>query len=157
MNYMSIIEVDTVNGKGIRTSLFVAGCSFACEGCFNKESWNYKAGKEFDEVAEKRVFDNLSQSWCAGLSILGGDPLAEKNFETVLRLAKKTKDIGKTVWLWTGYTIEEIRNNHASEILDVVDVLIDGRYIKSKHTTSNPWIGSTNQRVLKLDNLASLV
>lgn len=153
MNYLSIEVVDSVNGEGLRTSLFVAGCSHACSGCFNKESWDYKAGVKFDSEAKATLYEALNQPYISGLSILGGDPLADKNFLDVCLLCASVKTLypDKTIWLWTGYTLEEILDRGKETILKYLDVLVDGKFEEHlKDTTTRSWVGSSNQRVINL-------
>jgi anaerobic ribonucleoside-triphosphate reductase activating protein len=152
MNYIKIYDNDVVNGPGIRVSLFVAGCSHTCIGCFNPESWNYKAGSEFTSETQDHLRMLVASTHIAGLSVLGGEPLAEKNFETVLALCMLIKSAfpEKDIWLWSGYTLAEIQNNHAAEILTVIDVLCDGRFELDLKDSTLQYVGSSNQKVHKL-------
>ena len=150
MKYQTIIKDDLVNGEGIRCSLFVSGCSHGCENCFNESSWDYRSGYEFDTDTINQILDELSKKYVSGLSLLGGDPLMPKNISTVLDLCKivKEKYPDKTIWCWSGYTLEEIQNNHAKEILQYCDVLVDGKFINELKDLSLPYRGSSNQRIL---------
>lgn len=147
MNYSGYIFGDLVNGEGARCSLFVSGCSQGCEGCFNRETWNYNHGQPFTEEFQDKLLKDVNKPFISGLSILGGNPLERKNFDTVLRLcyALKQQMPDKTIWLWCGQTMQEIKNNLLyAQILDTVDVIIDGKFIKDL-PTDKPFRGSDNQ------------
>lgn len=148
MNYSKIYYNDVVNGEGIRVSLFVSGCSHGCKGCYNQSAWDYRAGEPFTQEIKESLLQACTSPFIDGLSLLGGDPLMPKNFDTVLDLCKafKSKFPSKTIWLWSGYTLSEIENNHASQILDYVDVLIDGKFIQEKYKKMS-LKGSTNQKI----------
>lgn len=151
MNYQTIIKDDLINGEGVRCSLFVSGCSMGCKNCYNEKAWDYRSGTEFGTEQVELILNELSKSYVSGLSLLGGDPLAPKNCSTVIELCKvvKEKYPDKTIWCWSGYTLEEIQNNHAKEILQYCDVLVDGRFIDELKDLSLPFRGSSNQRILR--------
>lgn len=151
MNYQCIIKDDLVNGEGVRCSLFVSGCSHGCDGCFNEEAWDYRSGTEFTEETVLQILNELSKSYVTGLSLLGGDPLMKKNFSTVIDLCKRvrTEFPNKDIWCWSGYTLQEIKENHSSEILQYCDVLIDGKFENSLKDLTLPFRGSQNQRLLR--------
>lgn len=147
MNYSGYIFGDLVNGEGARCSLFVSGCSQGCEGCFNKETWNYNYGQPFTKDFQDNLLKDLKKPFINGLSILGGNPLEKKNFDTVLKLCYSVKQEmpEKTIWLWCGQTMQEIKNNLLyAQILDTVDVIIDGKFVKDL-PTKKPFRGSDNQ------------
>lgn len=153
MNYMSIIKCDTANGEGLRVSLFVSGCARKCLGCFNPESHDPSAGFIFDEKTKKKIFAELEKDYCSGLSLLGGDPLSKlsDNRKTIIALCKEVKEKfpTKTIWVWTGYTLEEIINDKdTKDIIKYIDILIDGPFIQEKKDLSIPFRGSLNQRIL---------
>ncbi|QND85212.1 Class III ribonucleotide reductase activating protein [Chromobacterium vaccinii] len=146
MNYDRYYTCDLVNGEGVRVTLFVTGCAHACDGCHNRSTWDRKSGRPFTPEARKELL-----SRCAGhdgLSLSGGDPLLPANRDEILALCRmfKQRYPDKNIWLWTGYDYEEVRE---LEILQFVDVLIDGRY-RQDLPTSKPWRGSDNQRLLRL-------
>lgn len=149
MNYQCIIKDDLVNGEGVRCSLFVSGCSHGCAGCFNESAWDYRSGTKFSTIEVKTILNEMDKPYVSGLSLLGGDPLMPKNFSTVLDLCKVLKDRypNKNIWCWSGYTLEEIKQNHSTEILDYVDVLVDGKFEESKKDLSLEFRGSKNQRI----------
>lgn len=151
MNYETIIKDDLINGEGIRCSLFVSGCSHGCKNCFNEKAWDYRSGEEYTEEIEGIILKELSKKYVTGLSLLGGDPLSIKNFTTVLKLCVKAKTLfpDKDIWCWTGYTLDEVQNNHAQVLLTYVDVLVDGKFIQEEKNLNLPFRGSNNQRVLR--------
>ena len=151
---MSLIGCDASNGEGIRVSLFVSGCARKCPGCFNPESHNPNAGKLFDEEAKQKIFNELNHEWCKGLSILGGEPLSKlsDNRKQVILLAKEVKEKfpTKSIWIWSGYLLDEIQTNDSmKDILKYIDVLVDGPFVEEQKDLSIPFRGSRNQRVLK--------
>lgn len=150
MNYQTIIKDDLINGEGVRCSLFVSGCSHCCAKCFNEKAWDYRSGQEFSTETIDIILAELSKPYISGLSLLGGDPLMKKNIETILELCKIVKDTypNKTIWCWSGYTLEEIMDNHASPILEYIDVLVDGKFIEAEKNLKLPFRGSNNQRIL---------
>ncbi|EHU8780772.1 anaerobic ribonucleoside-triphosphate reductase activating protein [Escherichia coli] len=151
MNYQTIIKDDLINGEGVRCSLFVSGCSHGCAECFNEVAWDYRSGQEFSTETIDTILAELSKPYISGLSLLGGDPLMKKNIETILELCKIVKDTypNKTIWCWSGYTLEEIMDNHASPILEYIDVLVDGKFILEEKNLKLPFRGSNNQRILR--------
>jgi anaerobic ribonucleoside-triphosphate reductase activating protein len=151
MRYSQIIDFDVNNGDGIRVSLWTQGCEFKCRGCHNPHTWSKSGGKRFDEESEAYLFSLMDKDIEKNLSILGGEPLAPYNRIGTIELCKnfKKKFPHKTIWLWTGYTIEEIQDT-MPELLLYVDVLIDGQYIESLKDENLMWRGSSNQRIHKL-------
>lgn len=151
MNYITIVKDDLINGEGVRCSLFVSGCSHGCDGCFNESSWDYRTGNVFGTDEVEVIMTELSKEYISGLSLLGGDPLMPKNISTVIDLCSTVKHSypTKTIWCWSGYTLEEIQANHAADILQYIDVLVDGKFDISLKNTSLPFRGSSNQRILR--------
>ena len=127
MNYHNITKDDMLNGDGLRVVLWVSGCTHCCDGCQNPETWEVSSGIEFDEAARKELFEALELEHISGITFSGGDPLHPFNREEVLKLAKEIKEKmpSKTVWLYTGFLWEEIK-----DALDLsnVDVLVDGEF-----------------------------
>lgn len=157
MNYSGYSSCDMANGDGCRVSLFVSGCTLACKGCFNRSAWNFKNGEAYTPEFEEKLLQDVSEPFIDGLSILGGDPMERSNAPVVLELCKKVKEQmpHKTIWLWTGRTQGEIldgENKAAIDILNYIDVLIDGRY-EEELKDDLKWRGSSNQRVIKLTNI----
>ena len=151
MNYFKIKKYDIANGKGIRTSLFVSGCTFHCEDCFNSEAWNFKSGKPFDTEAKNYLFDLISDEQCKGLSLLGGEPLMQG--EDMLNLVEEVKEKfpEKNIWLWTGYYLSEL-NDLQKKIISYCDYIVDGRFDKNLAKKKYLFKGSENQTIWKNDN-----
>lgn len=154
MNYHNITKEDMNNGDGIRVVLWVAGCDHHCKGCQNRQTWDYNSGIEFDDEAKKELIEALSKPYIKGLTLSGGDPLcaADNNFFFFLCDLKRQFP-NKDIWLYSGYTIEEIlKDNNVlkSNILLLCDVLVDGRYIEKKRDITLKWRGSSNQRVIDI-------
>ena len=135
------------NGEGLRTAVFFSGCDHYCKGCFNHELWDYYYGKPLDI---EEILSSIDEH-TAGLSLLGGDPLCGRNAESALELCIEFKKrfSNKTIWLWTGYTLEEIQNSYNKNILKYIDVLIDGPFVEEEYEYGLQWRGSRNQRILK--------
>lgn len=147
MNYIGLNKYDTANGEGIRVSLFVSGCTLCCKGCFNKESWKFNAGLPFTETVKQDIIKELKNPWISGFSLLGGDPLEPKLHSEVLDLVKSIKSEihNKDIWLWTGRLYENEKDN---EILNYVDVLIDGPFIQELKDSNLKYRGSSNQKII---------
>lgn len=151
MNYQTIIKDDLINGEGVRCSLFVSGCSHGCPGCFNESAWDYRSGDKFTDEHIEIILNEMNKSYVHGLSLLGGDPLMPKNIDTVLKLCQMMKEQypSKTIWCWTGYTLDEVQHNHAHDILEYIDVLIDGKFVEEEKNLRLDYRGSNNQKILK--------
>lgn len=152
MNYLQYYPVDVVNGEGTRCTLFVAGCTHQCRGCYNQKSWSFDAGVFFDQAMEDQIIRDLQDTRIRrqGLSLSGGDPLHPRNVERLLPLVKrvKTECPGKDIWCWTGYQLAEL-NQQQKEMLAYIDVLIDGKFIQEQADPSLVWRGSANQIIYR--------
>lgn len=148
MHYNKIRKMDIANGPGIRVSIFMQGCTFNCQNCFNPETHDFSSGKEFTDETINKIISLCNEIHIVGLSILGGEPLHPKNIAGTTKLAKifKEKYPNKNIWLWTGFTFEDYLIN--KEILNYIDVLIDGKYQDELHDFNLKWRGSSNQRVI---------
>ena len=146
--YNKIRKMDISNGPGVRVSIFFQGCDFHCKGCFNTETWDFNGGKEFNDEVINHVIDLCKNDVISGLSILGGEPLNPVNIEGVTLLAKsfKEKYPNKTIWLWSGYLFDEYI--HDKEIVNYVDVIVDGRFKIDLSSLTLQYKGSSNQRVI---------
>ncbi len=144
MNYHNITHDDMLNGDGLRVVLWVAGCSHYCKNCHNEVTWNPNGGIPFDDKAKEEIFKELSKDYISGITFSGGDPLHPLNRETITALAREINALfpTKTIWLYSGYTYEEVRD---LDIFNCLDVFIDGKYEESKRCPETPWIGSYNQ------------
>lgn len=151
MNYLDIQHCNMVNYSGLRTVIWVAGCERKCPGCFSPYTHDFCAGIEFDEKAKSELFRDSSEEWCAGITIVGGEPLHDRNFDVVLSIVKEHKSEypDKTICIYTGFKWSEIVSNpKKSEILKYIDVLIDGPFIESMKSPELHWVGSSNQEVI---------
>lgn len=151
MNYHNITHDDMNNGDGLRVVLWVAGCKHRCKGCQNPVTWNPNDGLTFGPKEQEEIFTALEKPHIAGITLSGGDPLHIDNSGMVYHLIKliKMKFPRKTVWVYTGYTWEEIMENPFLPcVMRYVDVLVDGRYEEELRDMNYPWAGSTNQRVI---------
>ena len=150
MNYAQIRKLDVTNGPGVRTTLFVSGCTHNCEGCFNKEQQDFNYGNKFTKETEDEFIQLTKNKQIKGVNILGGEPMQQIMDDTLLNLLKRIKlETDKPIWLWSGYTFEEIVNNPKRlEILREVDVLIDGKFQADKRDIMLKYRGSSNQRVI---------
>ena len=147
MRYNKIRKMDISNGPGVRVSIFMQGCSFHCKNCFNKETWDFKGGSEFTTDTIEKVLDLADHDYIVGLSILGGEPMHPNNINATTKLAKafKEKYPKKTIWVWSGFLYDYIKDN---DVINYIDVLIDGRYEDELHDFKLKWRGSSNQRVI---------
>jgi anaerobic ribonucleoside-triphosphate reductase activating protein len=148
MRYNKIRKMDISNGPGIRVSIFMQGCVFNCKNCFNPETHDFNGGKEFNEETINKVLDLASGEHIVGLSILGGEPLHPKNIEgsTMLAKAFREKYPNKTIWVWSGFLFD--RDLKDKEIMNYIDVLVDGQYKYDLYDPRLKWCGSSNQRVI---------
>ena len=147
MRYNKIRKMDISDGPGVRVSIFMQGCEFHCKNCFNPETWDFKKGKEFTDETINRVLELAAKDYIAGLSILGGEPMHPKNIEGTLELAKafKEKYPEKTIWVWSGFLFEDLKDK---EVLKYINVLVDGQYKDELHDFRLKYRGSSNQRVI---------
>ncbi|WP_125114601.1 anaerobic ribonucleoside-triphosphate reductase activating protein [Agathobaculum sp. Marseille-P7918] len=147
MRYHNITKDDMLNGEGLRVVLWVAGCGHACPGCHNPVTWDANGGLPFDEAAEDELFAELSKDYVSGVTLSGGDPLFPGNRADIAALCARIRQRfpDKTIWLYTGYTWEEIQN---LPLLKNVDVVVDGRFVQALADSQLHWRGSANQRVI---------
>lgn len=155
MRIAKIEDVSLSNGPGVRVCLYTQGCPFHCKNCFNPETWDYMGGKALEEKDLATLFEYCDHDYIKGLSILGGEPLIYQNIFDLSRIVLKFKDNfpDKSVWIWTGYTWEDLqeryKGNHAFEtLLSKVDIIIDGPFVEELKDPSLKWKGSSNQRTI---------
>ncbi|MEH6532342.1 MAG: anaerobic ribonucleoside-triphosphate reductase-activating protein [Photobacterium frigidiphilum] len=148
MHYNNYYPVDVVNGPGTRCTLFVSGCEHQCRGCYNKSTWRLDNGHAFTQEMEDNIINDLNDTRIKrrGLSLSGGDPLHPANLASVLKLVMrvKTECVGKDIWLWSGYVLAELTEQQ-QQIVDLIDVLVDGKFEQDKRDPSLVWKGSENQ------------
>lgn len=147
MKYHNITHEDMNNGDGLRVVLWLSGCEHHCQGCQNPVTWNPDDGLDFDLKAKQEIFDELSKDFISGITFSGGDPLHEKNREMVYSLCKEIKEKfpNKTVWIYTGYSWEDVKQE---EVMKFTDVLVDGKFVEELADKTFHWAGSTNQKVI---------
>lgn len=147
MNYIKIDNCNMNNGDGLRCVVWLSGCEHRCEGCFNPETWDITVGSPWNDEAEQVVCDTLSQDWCSGLTLTGGDPMHPENIAGVLNLCRrmKKKFPRKNIWVYTGNIV-----NPDDELYKDIDVIVDGPYIDSLKSLDAHWVGSSNQKVIHL-------
>lgn len=157
MYYGEIKKCDIANGEGVRVSLFVSGCTHHCPGCFNEATWDFHYGKEFTEETEKELLDALEPSYINGLSLLGGEPFEPENQKALVLFLRKVKERypGKNIWCYSGYLYDSqllsesrARCEYTDEMLSMIDVLVDGRFVESLKDITLVFRGSSNQRII---------
>lgn len=148
MNYHQYYPIDVVNGPGTRVTLFVSGCVHQCRGCYNQSTWRLDGGHPFTQQLEDQIIADLNDQRIKrrGLSLSGGDPLHPANVADVLRIVKRVRNEcpGKDIWLWSGYTLAELTAEQ-QQVVDLIDVLIDGKFEQDKRDLNLEWRGSSNQ------------
>jgi anaerobic ribonucleoside-triphosphate reductase activating protein len=139
-----------VDGEGVRNSLYVAGCMFHCEGCYNVATWSFNAGILYTKELEDQIMKDLAEPYVQGLTLLGGEPFLNTGIllSLVKRIRKELPD--KDIWSWTGYTWEELQQETEDklELLSLIDILVDGRYDRTKRNLLLQFRGSSNQRII---------
>lgn len=158
MNYGEIKTTDIANGVGVRTSLFVSGCTHHCKGCFNEETWDFNFGKPFTKEVEDEIIESLRPVYVTGLTILGGEPMEVVNQKALRPFIEHVKKElpGKTIWVYSGYVWEELTDVNNSRchgddtdaILSMIDVLVDGEFKLDLKNISLKFRGSSNQRII---------
>ena len=149
MKYAQIREMDVTNGNGIGVALFTQGCPYHCKNCFNPETWDFDKGTDWTKETENKIIELLKPEYITRLTILGGEPLIERNIEPLIALLKRVKGVypDRQVWLYTGGDFEVLEGLY-EEIFQYIDILIDGRYIDDLRDYKLKWRGSSNQRVI---------
>ncbi len=147
MNYHNITKEDMLNGDGIRVVLWVSGCSHKCKNCQNPITWDKDGGLPFDKKAEDELFEALDKPFIDGITFSGGDPLMVENRSEVMRLVNKCRGEfpDKSIWLYTGYSFDEIKD---IEGIELIDVIADGEFVEELKDNNIKWVGSSNQKVI---------
>lgn len=157
MHYGEIKDCDIANGIGVRISLFVSGCRNRCPNCFQPQTWDFAYGDPFTAEVEDKILSMLSPAYIQGLTVLGGEPMEAENQRDLLPFLRRVRDAypTKTIWIYSGFTFEELhdpscraRCEVTDEILSLIDVLVDGRYVEEKRNISLRFRGSENQRLI---------
>lgn len=161
MYYGNLKKCDIANGIGVRVTLFVSGCTNHCPDCFQPQTWDFHYGKPFTDDTRAEIFAELDKPYVNGLTVLGGEPFEPENQAPLLAFLRRFRTAlpGKTVWCYTGFTLEELLGKsgecractpHTRELLGLIDILVDGRYVEELADITLAFRGSKNQRVLDL-------
>ena len=156
MNYANIKYFDIADGEGVRTSLFVSGCRRGCKNCFNSVAWDFAAGEPFDRAVEDKIIESLDHPFIDGLTILGGEPMEPENQAGLVEFVERVRAAypagsGKTIWCFTGYKYENLlKNPKQLALLQQIDVLVDGPFIKDLRDEDLFFRGSSNQRIINV-------
>ena len=159
MHYANIKTCDIANGPGVRVSLFVSGCTHHCKGCFNEVAWDFDYGTPFTEETIQTILDMLRPQYIKGLTLLGGEPFEPENQRALLPFVKRVREKlpRKTIWAYSGFTFDEmktpgthVRCEVTDELLDQLDVLVDGRFVEELKDISLLFRGSSNQRLIDM-------
>lgn len=162
MNYGNIKNTDIANGEGVRVTLFVSGCTHHCKNCFNPETWDFNYGQPFTKEVEDKLIKLLSPTYIKGLTLLGGEPMEPQNQKALLPFLKRVKETfgeTKNIWSYTGFVYDKdlvkggrAYTEYTSELLSLIDVLVDGPFVESLKNIMLKFRGSSNQRVIDLKN-----
>ncbi len=159
MYYGNIKFYDIADGPGVRTTLFVSGCSHHCPGCFQPETWDFSFGKPFTAETEDEIIASMAPDYVDGLTLLGGEPMEKVNQRSLLPFVKRVRETypQKDIWCYTGYTLEtdllqesRARCEVTDELLSLIDVLVDGEFIEAQRDLTLLFRGSRNQRLIDL-------
>ena len=158
MNYCNIKYCDIANGEGVRTTLFVSGCTNHCEECFQPETWDFHYGEPFTEETTRKVLESLKPDYINGLTLLGGEPFEPQNQRELVKLLHRVRREypNKNIWCFTGFTLDgelwregsHPRCEVTDEMLSLIDVLVDGRFVRALKDISLKFRGSSNQRII---------
>lgn len=168
MNYAGLNKYDSANGPGVRVSLFVSGCNHHCKNCFNPEAWDFNYGEEFTDDTLHEIIDAMTHKWISGITFLGGEPMDPKNVVKVNQIIRRIRCSfpHKTIWLYSGYTLEELMSRYQNMFLDEtigqevgyatgdilrnIDVLVDGEFVDDLKDLKLRFRGSSNQRIIDM-------
>lgn len=159
MYYGNIKYCDIADGEGVRTTLFVSGCTNRCKGCFQPQTWDFSYGQPFDDEAQHKILDSLEPSYIDGLTLLGGEPFEPSNQAVLLPFLRTVRErfVNKTIWAFTGFVLENDllpggrkHTDFTDEMLSLIDILVDGPYIEEQRDITLQFRGSRNQRIIDL-------
>lgn len=169
MNYAEIKYFDIANGEGVRTTLFVSGCRRGCPGCFNSGAWSFSAGEPFTSAVEDKIMESLEHEFTDGLTLLGGEPMEPENQRGLVEFVERVRERfprgedadgsghTKSIWCFTGDTLDELmpggrhRTDVTERLLDAIDILVDGPFVRDLYDISLRFHGSSNQRIIDLN------
>lgn len=153
MRFHDITSCDVNNGEGFRVTLWVAGCTHHCKGCQNPQTWDFAGGRPFGPEAHDYLFRELDKPYIQGLTLSGGDPLCSPEDVTALAREVKERLPGKDIWLYTGFTYDEVKAApQMAAILPYIDVMVDGEYVEAERDVTLAFRGSRNQKIIRLSN-----
>lgn len=160
MNFGKINTCDVANGEGVRVSLFVSGCRNKCKGCFNEATWDFNYGNPFTKDIELKIIEYLAPDYISGLTILGGEPFEKENQEALYPFIKKIREIypNKTIWCYSGYVLDKeiwpesgkVHTIYSRDIVNMLDILVDGRFVCELKNLMLNFRGSSNQRIIDI-------
>lgn len=162
MNYANIKNCDIADGPGCRVSLFVSGCRHHCKGCFNAETWDFNFGEPYTDDVEDKIIDMLKPSYITGFTLLGGEPFEPENQVVLVKLLKRVRETypDMDIWCYSGYLYDidmveggKIYTDVTKEMLSYIDTLVDGEFVLEKKDLTLRFRGSSNQRILDLNEL----
>jgi anaerobic ribonucleoside-triphosphate reductase activating protein len=158
MNYGEIKFFDVADGEGVRVSLFVSGCRNKCKGCFNEKTWDFNYGSPFTKEIEDKIIEALKADYISGLTVLGGEPFEPENQEALVPFIKRVRELypNKTIWMYSGYTMDKemvplngkVHTKYTMDILNSIDILVDGRFVCELLNLALKFRGSSNQRII---------
>lgn len=161
MHYGEIKNCDIANGEGVRVTLFVSGCTNHCENCFQPQTWDFEYGQPFTKETEDSIIKMLEPSYINGLTLLGGEPFEPENQRALVPFLQRVREVyqNKTVWAFSGFRLDDEllkegsypRCEATDTMLSLVDVLVDGRYVERLHDISLRFRGSSNQRLIDMN------
>ncbi len=160
MNYGEIKNCDIANGEGVRVTLFVSGCTNRCPGCFQPQTWDFSYGEPFTAETEEKILSMLAPEYINGLTLLGGDPFEPQNQRDLVPFVKRVRETypRKNVWAFTGFTLEELHREGShprcevtDELLGMIDILVDGRFVEALKDIRLRFRGSSNQRIIDMN------
>ena len=161
MNYATIKYCDIANGEGVRTSLFVSGCRRHCPNCFNAVAWDFNYGEPFTKEVRNKILESLAPGYINGLSLLGGEPFEPENQRALVPFLHRVRARypEKDIWAYSGFTLDKeltVDGAHprcevTDEMLSLIDILVDGRYVDAQRNISLRFRGSENQRIIDMD------
>lgn len=159
MHYSTIKDCDIANGIGVRITLFVSGCTNHCKNCFQPQTWDFDFGEPFTEETEGKLLELLKPDYINGLTLLGGEPMEPQNQRALVPFLKRVREAypNKNVWCFTGFTYEVLKTDGShprcevtDEMLSLIDVLVDGRYVDELKDLTLQFRGSSNQRLIDM-------
>lgn len=159
MYYSTIKDCDIANGIGVRITLFVSGCTNHCKNCFQPQTWDFDFGEPFTEETEEKLLEMLKPDYINGLTLLGGEPMEPQNQRALVPFLKRVREAypNKNIWCFTGFTYEVLKTDGShprcevtDEMLSLIDVLVDGRYVDELKDLTLQFRGSSNQRLIDM-------